>query len=91
MAYRLLHNDHPDRPVIVIANFSGHEQTGYPLPLPGAETWNVRFNSDRKAYDDAFGDIKAPTIEVNAGKAGGTAFQSMVNIGAFSALILTQN
>jgi 1,4-alpha-glucan branching enzyme len=91
IAYRRWHDDYPDSSAIVITNFSGRELTNYPMRVPDAGTWNVSFNSDRKEYDDSFGGISPTTVEATSDAANNTVYQGLVNIGAYSALILTQN
>ena len=91
MAFRRWHDDCPDSPAIVIANFSGREHMEYQIAMPNVGTWNVRFNSDRKEYDESFGGIGTTTVRTTSDTTINTAYQGLVNIGAYSALILTQD
>ncbi|MCL6258207.1 alpha-amylase family glycosyl hydrolase [Aquiflexum sp. TKW24L] len=54
LAYSRTHIDHQDRPVIVVLNFSHETYTDYQLGVPLEGSWNVKFNSGWKGYDEDF-------------------------------------
>jgi 1,4-alpha-glucan branching enzyme len=90
IAYRRWNDDESGDEVVVIVNFSGRELRSYPIGLPSPGSWKVHFNGDRKEYDESFGDFGASIVEVNAISVGGSSYESVVNVGAYSGLILSQ-
>jgi 1,4-alpha-glucan branching enzyme len=77
--------------VIVIANFCYEAQEGYQLGFPAAGTWHLRFNSDWSGYSKDFSNH--PSIDINAEKGNydGFRYQAFITIGAYSALIYSQD
>jgi 1,4-alpha-glucan branching enzyme len=90
MAYRRWDRGFPDSAAIVVLNFSERELQDHPICLPDDANWRVCFRSDRKEYDDSYGDIDTSAGECMSVTEGNTGHQVQVNIGAYSALILTK-
>src|SRR5690606_31515133 len=53
----------PGDSVIILANLSTHAQTGYCIGFPQEGLWQVRFNSDRETYSEAFDLTGNPAVE----------------------------
>jgi 1,4-alpha-glucan branching enzyme len=77
--------------VVVIANFSSRILENYVLGLPSEGQWIVRFNSDSKYYDEDFANIGVSSLYAEAIEKDGLPAQGRVSIGAYSALILSQD
>jgi 1,4-alpha-glucan branching enzyme len=91
IAYRRWDDGGSGDEVVVIINFSGRELRSYPIGLPNHGSWKVRFNGDRKEYDDSFGDYGTSVEEVDATKVDSSCYEAAVNIGAYSGLILSRS
>ena len=76
--------------VVVVANFS-HEAREVALGLPQGGTWQMRFNSDLRAYDGDFTTAKLETIEAEAGEMDGLSFWGSVKLTPYTAVILSQD
>jgi 1,4-alpha-glucan branching enzyme len=80
----------PGDSVVVIANFSTCSREDYVLGLPAPGPWIVRFNSDSRYYDKEFVDFGNTLVYAETNEKDGLPAQGKVNIGAYSALILSQ-
>ncbi|MFU8859241.1 MAG: alpha-amylase family glycosyl hydrolase [Cyclonatronaceae bacterium] len=80
--------------VVVIANFSARTLENYPVGLPAAGEWKVRFNSDSDLYDEEFANTGKTVVHGeapdNATAGAGAPAVATVSIAAYSALILSQ-
>ncbi len=74
--------------VLVIINFSQQQFENYAVHFPQAGSWQVRFNSDSDAYDTEFGNHGIAEITALVTESG--LPQSVVHLGPYSALILSQ-
>jgi 1,4-alpha-glucan branching enzyme len=92
VAYHRWDQGGPGDDVVVIANFSGKDLENYVLGMPLAGTWYAQVDTDAKAYDADFGGASDRAIDARAagGVRDGLAFEASVNIGKYSALILSQ-
>jgi 1,4-alpha-glucan branching enzyme len=60
------------------------------IELPAAGPWSVCFNSDSRYYDQEFGDFGNSSVHAGTTGKDGLPAQGKVNVGAYSALILSQ-
>jgi 1,4-alpha-glucan branching enzyme len=81
----------PGDDVIVLMNFAARSHDEYRIGLPRSGVWRVRLNSDWNGYSPIFGSH--PSFDVVAGGAGqdGMPCSGSVGIGAYSAVILSQD
>jgi 1,4-alpha-glucan branching enzyme len=75
---------------VVVLNFSGQAYEDYRIGMPDLGLWKVRFNSDWEGYDKEFGDFKAFDTEAEQLECDGYAQSTNVAVGAYSAIILSQ-
>jgi len=87
LAYSRIHNDHLDRPVIVILNFSHQIYSDYTLGVPKGGEWHVKFNSGWQGYDEDFSGTEISSISSN-GPFEGKPHSVKVDIPAFGGIIL---
>ncbi|KPJ61579.1 MAG: 1,4-alpha-glucan branching protein [Latescibacteria bacterium DG_63] len=90
IAYHRWAEGGPGDSVVVVANFSSHSREDYLLGLPATGQWVVRLNSDSSYYDKEFADFGNSSVYGETNEKGGLPAQAKVNIGAYSALILSQ-
>jgi 1,4-alpha-glucan branching enzyme len=81
----------PGDSVVVVANFSTRAQTGYTIGLPFAGTWIVRCNTDSQEYDPEFTNAGGTAIEGQDPNYDDLPFHGVLDIGPYSALILSQD
>jgi 1,4-alpha-glucan branching enzyme len=81
----------PRDDVLVVANFGNRDYASYNLGFPRAGLWRVRFNSDWNGYSPDFGNHLSYDTTANDGPRDGLAYQGNVGIGAYSAIILSQD
>ncbi len=75
----------PSQDAVVIANFTSGTLNNYVLNFPSPGKWYVQFNSDSTYYGSDFGNIGSSVVT-----AGGNPATASINIGPYSALILSQ-
>lgn len=80
----------PGDDVIVVANFANRTLTDYKLGLPHGGQWQVRFNSDLKAYHPSFTSHHVPTVTAVPGEYDQLAYHATLGIGPYSVIILSQ-
>lgn len=80
----------PADDVVVVANFSADAQDGYVIGFPAAGTWNLRFNSDWRGYNDDFNNHPSTDIIAESGACDGLPWQAAVSIGPYSVVIFSQ-
>ena len=90
IAFHRWHLGGPKDDVIVIANFANRPLSGYKLGFPHVGKWQVRFNSDLKAYHPSFTSYHVPTITAVSGEYDQLDYQAEISIGPYTALILSQ-
>lgn len=76
---------------IVVCNFSSNARPNYRLGLPREGVWKVRFNSDWNGYSNIFGNHFTPDVTADGTDWDGLDFSGEINIGPYSAVILTQD
>jgi 1,4-alpha-glucan branching enzyme len=81
----------PRDDVLVVANFGNRSYSGYALGFPRPGLWRVRFNSDWGGYDPEFGDHFSYDTQAGWGSRDGMPCQANVGLGAYSAIILSQD
>ncbi|HEX6387250.1 MAG TPA: alpha-amylase family glycosyl hydrolase [Anaerolineae bacterium] len=91
IAFHRRYDGGPGDDVVVVANFSHQPREGCSIGFPHAGTWRVRFNSDRKAYDERFGDQPTEDVEAVAGDFDGLPYQGKISIGPYSVVIFSQD
>ena len=90
IAFHRWHFGGPGDDTIVVANFSGSAQVDYKVGFPHGGQWQVRFNSDLKAYHPSFTSHHAPPITAVPSEYDQLAFYGAVSIGPYSAIILSR-
>ena len=90
VAYHRWESGGPRDSVVTVANFSAHSHEDYSIGLPAEGPWIVRFSSDRKCYDQEFGDLGNASVHAEATGKDGLPAQGNVSVAAYSALILSQ-
>ena len=81
----------PGDSVIVCLNFGHRAYPVYNLGLPREGWWKVRFNSDWSGYDAEFGDQSSFDVLAHRGWKDGMEWNGSVGLGAYSAVILSQD
>lgn len=76
--------------VIVIVNLRNQAYARYDVGVPSAGPWRVRLNVDRTAYGDDFTDGASGSVATIATPRDGQPFTLPVELGAYSAMILTR-
>lgn len=81
----------PRDDVVVVANCGGRAFDAYAIGLPRAGPWRCRFNSDWRGYSPAFADHPSFDVESNGGGRDGMPAAGSLSIGAYTALIFSQD
>lgn len=81
----------PRDSVVVVTNFSAQPKEGYVIGMPTEGVWKARFNSDWTGYDGEYSDIGQAEILAEAGEYDGQPAHAKLNIGPYSAIILSQD
>lgn len=76
---------------VVVLNFSGQPYEDYRIGMPDLGLWKIRFNSDWEGYDKEFGDFRAVDTEAEQLECDGYVQSANVAVGAYSAIILSQD
>jgi len=76
--------------VMIIMNFANRSYQSYTLGFPRAGDWVVRFNSDGQNYSPDFANHLGYNTQANPTPKDGMAWSANVGIGAYTALILSQ-
>lgn len=84
LAWHRWMNGGPRDDVVVIANFSNKTLENYKLGMPRDGLWQVRFNSSWSGYGQDFKEVELTSTESING-------QAEVNLGPYSAVILSQD
>jgi 1,4-alpha-glucan branching enzyme len=90
LAYHRWEEGGPKDSVVVVVNFSTHQREGYWIGFPIEGEWAVRFNSDSKVYENAFGDLGSTAVHAGSGEQDGLPARGQISISGYSALILSQ-
>ncbi|HEY8091559.1 MAG TPA: alpha-amylase family glycosyl hydrolase, partial [Polyangiaceae bacterium] len=81
----------PRDDVVVLLNFADRAYDDYRFGLPRGGLWRVRFNSDARVYAGDFGDHPGFDTWTDGGAMDGMPCSASVGVGAYSALILSQD
>ena len=76
---------------IVVVNMANQSYENYLIGLPVGGRWHVRFNSDSSLYSEDFANHPSLPVETEEAEADGLAFRGEVSIGAYTAVILSQD
>lgn len=90
IAFHRWHFGGPGDDVIVVVNFSRRTLKKYKLGLPRGGQWQVRFNSDLKAYHASFTSHHVGTVTAVPGPYDQLAYHASLSIGPYSVLVLSQ-
>jgi len=86
IGYRRYDPATPDQDVLVIANLRNTPRLGYTIPMPEAGTWYIHVNTDLQKYGEDYEDVgDTPSIT-----ASGNPPTAMINLGRYSALVLSR-
>jgi len=77
--------------VLVVVNFSASLLNNYVIGLPRDGLWKARLNSDWNGYDPSFGNAQSFDTAASSSSYDGMPFSGVVNIGPYSAIILSQD
>jgi 1,4-alpha-glucan branching enzyme len=83
LAYHRWENGGPGDDVIVVFNFTNHQQTNYYINFPRKGRWVVRFNSSWKGYSPDFKPKEIEAVDV-------TDETGSLDLAPYSVLILSQ-
>jgi 1,4-alpha-glucan branching enzyme len=75
--------------VLVVVNLKNKAYTQYDVGVPAAGPWKVRLNTERAAYGDDLTDGQSGAITAVAGPKDGKPFKLPLQLGAYSAIVLT--
>jgi 1,4-alpha-glucan branching enzyme len=91
IGYRRWSGGGPLDDTLVLLNFSNRSYPSYTVGAPRGGLWRVRLNSDWSGYDQSFGDqLSLDTEAVNEPR-DGLSYSLDVGIGAYTALVLSQD
>ena len=76
---------------VVIANFANETYEGYTVGLPQEGSWELRFNSDWKGYNEEFSDQATFTMEAQERETDEMPYCGQLDIGPYTVLIFSQN
>jgi 1,4-alpha-glucan branching enzyme len=85
IGYRRYDPERPDQDVVVIANLRNLNRANYPVQFPAAGTWYVHVNTDSMEYGPDYEGIGNQQVV-----ASGNPPMAQVNVGRYSALIMSQ-
>lgn len=76
---------------VVVLNFSNVGYAQYSIGMPREGMWEVRFNSDWRGYSDDFDGHDSFPTTTRTEKRDGMRFEADVSIGAYTAIVLSQD
>ena len=76
--------------VVVIANFSAQEQSGYTIGMPAGGEWRACFNSDSKLYDEQFADTGLAMLTTAEQGQDGLAASATLDLPPYALLVFCQ-
>lgn len=77
--------------VIIVLNMANKVQKDLQLGFPNNGIWKVRLNTDSQIYDAEFSNIGESEIITDQGEKDGSPATCNINIGPYSAIILSQD
>lgn len=90
LAYHRWQNGGDRDDTVVVINFSVTPRSNYRIGLPRAGTWHCRFNSDWTGYSSDFGNTLCLSTSTSPVAWDGLSQSALVNLGPYSAVILSQ-
>jgi 1,4-alpha-glucan branching enzyme len=81
----------PRDDTIVVVNMANRTHQSYTMGFPRGGNWKVRFNSDWIGYGDDFGNWPGYDTVAFSGHRDGLPYHGNVGLGAYGALILSQD
>ena len=91
VAFHRWHGGGPGDDVVVVANFAHEERGVYRIGFPRPGTWRLRLNTDWQGYSDDFQGFASHDVEAVEQECDGMAWSAEVAVGAYSALIFSQD
>ncbi|WP_204901779.1 alpha-amylase family glycosyl hydrolase [Prosthecochloris marina] len=91
LAYHRWENGGAGDDVVVVVNMSNRSYPVYTIGFPRSGKWRVRFNSDWSGYSSDYSSHPGYDTEAYPGMKDGLRFHGAIGIGAYSALILSQD
>jgi 1,4-alpha-glucan branching enzyme len=76
---------------VVLLNFANRAFDSYTIGVPRSGLWRVRLNSDWSGYDSTFGNHLSLDSVAGEGPYDGLPFSIQVGIGAYTAVIMSQD
>ena len=80
----------PTDSVVVAVNMTKQNRDGCVIGFPRAGLWKTRFSSDSFNYGRDLSNHPAPDVEAHEEKSGGLPSSGKINIGPYTAVILSQ-
>ncbi|MFC4874906.1 alpha-amylase family glycosyl hydrolase [Negadavirga shengliensis] len=90
IAYQRVHYDHQHKPVIIILNYSHQTHKGYRIGIPYDGSFQVRFNSGWKGYDESFAEVELVKIEAEGRSFEEKPYSILVDIPQYGGIILAR-
>jgi 1,4-alpha-glucan branching enzyme len=91
VAFHRWQNGGPRDDIVIVLNFANRTYPSYRIGFPRRGHWNVRFNSDWSGYSSDFDNTPGYDTIANEPGADQLGYAGNVGIGAYSALILSQD
>lgn len=91
IGFRRWDNAGPLDETVILVNFANRAFDSYTIGVPRAGQWQVRLNADWSGYDPAFGNHLSLDTLASSTPYDGLAFSIQIGIGAYTALILSQD
>lgn len=90
LAYRRWRDGGPGDDVIIVINFSHEAVSDIAIGVPRAGRWEVRLNSDSRAYGDDFSDHPAQAVDASPEPCDGQEHRIVTGIGPYSLVMFSQ-
>lgn len=91
LVYRRWDRGGPGDDVVVVANLSAEPAEGLGVGLPAPGAWQVRLDTDDRAYSPDFGGPAAASYAATSDPRGGEPCSAAVSVGPWSAIVLSQD
>jgi 1,4-alpha-glucan branching enzyme len=91
IGYRRWAGGGPLDETVVLLNFANRAFDSYTIGVPRSGLWRVRLNTDWSGYDSTFGNHLSLDSVAGEGPYDGLPFSIQVGIGAYAALVMSQD
>jgi 1,4-alpha-glucan branching enzyme len=91
MAFHRWAEGGPRDDVVVVVNMANVAYDAYDVGVPRGGRWRVRFNSDWRGYSADFAGHPSWDVDASAQARDGLAHAVTLSIGAYTALVLSQD